>query len=108
MSDRSADFLAEIEATATVTVPLRDLRRLIDAVMDGAASQPNRSRPRFAKAPRSPIDADPEIATFIMERLGRKSVRLIIAECRETFGQHRTPSHSAIGRFWTRLREGTK
>lgn len=102
MSDRSADFLAEIEATATVTVPLRDLRRLIDAVLDGAASGTARCSPVPS---RSPIAADPEVALFLVERFGSTPVDQILIECQSHFGQERTPSRTSAYAFWRRLRE---
>jgi hypothetical protein len=58
----------------------------------------------FNAVSRSPIERDPEVAVFIAERLGSKYLREIREECAKQFGRRRTPSMSAIHRFWLRLR----
>ncbi|MBB3809917.1 hypothetical protein [Pseudochelatococcus contaminans] len=52
----------------------------------------------------SPIDRDPELATFIASRLGLQTISQIASECRENFGSQRAPSKSAIYRYWIRQR----
>jgi len=51
----------------------------------------------------SKTDADPEIAAFVNDRLGRMSVQAIAAAAKARFGD-RAPSKSAIHRHWQRLR----
>lgn len=52
--------------------------------------------------PRSPIDANPAMRTFITERLGKMRIVDIAAECRKEFGCAAT-SKSSIHRFSTRM-----
>ena len=56
----------------------------------------------------SPIDLDPELSTFIRERLGRDPLYRIAALCVERFGADRAPSKSAIHRFWMRCNAPAK
>jgi hypothetical protein len=52
---------------------------------------------------RSPIDADPEIRGFLLDRLGLIDVPDIHESGLRRFGE-RMPSRSAIYRFWQRVR----
>ncbi len=53
---------------------------------------------------RSRIYNDPEVRDFIEDRLGRRTLREIESECRQRFGESRTPSKTAIHRHWARMR----
>lgn len=55
-------------------------------------------------ASRSAIDSDVELSIFIRPLLGHETLDRIVESCREHFGPDRTPSKSAIHRFWMRLR----
>lgn len=61
-----------------------------------------RVRPNPGQGSTSPIDRDPELAAFIRPLLGREPVARIVAICAAKFGPDRTPSKSAIHRFWQR------
>lgn len=88
-----------------VTIPaleyenLLDCRRRLDEISERLAA--------LAKAPRSPMERDEQVATFISEQLGKMHVDNLLTACLEQFGWKRTPSKSAVYRYWKRLREGT-
>lgn len=51
----------------------------------------------------SPINRDPEVLDFIRSGLGKSNLTDLVRQCRERFGEERTPSKSAVHRFWQRL-----
>lgn len=53
----------------------------------------------------SKIELDQEVKTFIDDRLGRLTMEELLAACRERFGSDRTPSRTALYRYWQRLRQ---
>lgn len=59
-----------------------------------------------ASPAKSPIERDGEVAAFLAERFGRVSMERVLVECRQTFGDARTPSRAAAARYWMRLRKG--
>ena len=50
------------------------------------------------------IAGDADVRTFVEDRLGRLAVDRIIDECRRKFGPTRTPSRSAVHRYWQKVR----
>lgn len=54
--------------------------------------------------PRSLIDQDPALASFFADRLNKMGLAGALAECEAEFGAERTPSSSALQRYWSRLR----
>lgn len=56
------------------------------------------------KGSSSRIDLDTELRDFIEDRLGRFSITALESACRERFGAERSPSWSAIQRYWKRTR----
>jgi hypothetical protein len=81
---------------ATLYAELLDCqRKLAEMAVQGRA---------FKTASKSRIERDPEVAVFLAEHLGRVIIKDIHAECLAQFGADRTPSRSAIFRYWDRLR----
>lgn len=83
-----------------VTIPLADYVALLDAKkrleeLDAAAPH---------RYPASPIDRNPEVRDFIIERFGKLKHAETIAECKAKFGW--APSKSAIDRFFHRCKRG--
>lgn len=78
-----------------ITIPLTDYASLLDA-------QKRLLALTVRKFPRSPIDRDPILASFIRDRIGRMELTQIISDCVSEFGK--SPSRSAISRFSMRIR----
>ena len=93
---------ATIAGVEVVTIPISDYRDLLDCRRQLGTLRV-RADPANHTA-RSPLDCDPEIAAFLIERFGRMPVRQALSECRSRFGQERTPSRSAGYRLWDRAR----
>lgn len=95
-------LVATISGVPVVTIPLDDYRALLMS----------RDRLALIRAPaipfdlpsRSPIETDPVISTFFMERFGRMRMEVIVHECRRAYGKDRTPSRTAAYAYWKRLR----
>ena len=51
------------------------------------------------------FDRDPELASFVRERLGTMSCRAISDAARERFGRDRGPGHTTVWNYWKRLAE---
>ncbi len=51
------------------------------------------------------IDRDPEIVSFLRERVGRISVDQMLEQCRAFYSRDRVPSRSAVYRWVQRERE---
>lgn len=94
LADR--DLLTALQA---ILVPLTEglAKRSPGAVIGVTRISPN---PGYGGV--SPIDRDPELASFIRPLLGKSTVQVISDLCRERFGPDRAPSKSAIHRFWQR------
>ena len=91
---------AEIAGVPVVTIPAAEYADLLQC------------RRRVARLSshtgvRSPIDLDIELAAFLAEALQRQIIRDVHAACLARFGPDRTPSKSAIHRFWQRFRAGS-
>lgn len=91
---------ATVADVAVVTIPLTEYADLLKCRRVANTN----ALAAFALPPRSRIEADPEIASLLRERLGKIAVSSIIAECLERFGARRTPSRTAVYDFWQRLR----
>ncbi len=59
---------------------------------------------RLAGGRTTDIEQDLEVARFLALRIGSNTMPAALKACHEQFGGQRTPSISALGRFWTRLR----
>lgn len=91
-----------ISGVEVVTIPLAEYADLLDCRR--RLAELTVARAAFERPPASPIERDPELATFLAERLGRATGEAILVECRSRFGPARTPSRSALDRYWRRLR----
>lgn len=98
----SPPVFAEMEGVAVVTIPAREYRRLLDSERRLAESMARQRS--FERVSNSPIERDAEVAAFLAERFGRATVAVIRQECAARFGAVRTPSRSAVFRYWSRLR----
>ncbi|KMO16539.1 hypothetical protein SQ03_14530 [Methylobacterium platani JCM 14648] len=84
-----------------VTIPLAHYAELLDCQRRLAvASIP---AARYTADPRSRVERDPEVATFLAECLGVRLLKDTHAQCLRRFGADRTPGKSTIQRYWTRL-----
>lgn len=89
-----------------VTIPLAEYRDLLNCRRQ-LAEVGVRQR-AFDLPSTSPIERDPEVAVFIANRLGNWTGQQIREQCTKAFGPIRTPSRSAISRYWARLRNSQK
>jgi hypothetical protein len=83
-----------------VTIPLADYAALLDAKK--RLNELDSSKPR--RFPASPIERNPEVRDFILERFGKLKHADTIAECKAKFGW--APSKSALDRFFQRCKRG--
>lgn len=95
-------LVATISGVPVVTIPLDDYRALL-MCHDRLAAVRRQAVP-FAASSRSPIETDPVISTFFIERFGTMRMEKIVDECRRSFGKKRTPSRTAAYAYWKRLR----
>jgi hypothetical protein len=92
----------EIEGVPVVTIPAAEYAELLRCRQSAAAFAVRQTR--LIAASSSPIDRDQELAAFLAEGLQTMIIRELHAACLAKFGAARTPSRSAIHRFWNRLR----
>lgn len=57
----------------------------------------------FSHGRRPKFWSDTEVVTFLTERHRTDTLEQVLKACRETFGDARTPSRSALQRYWGRL-----
>lgn len=86
----------------TVTIPWAEYRDLL--ICRRRLAEADIRERSFANPRRSPIERDPEVAFFIANRLGSWTIEEIRDHCSKAFGPLRTPSRSAVSRYWGRLR----
>lgn len=79
-----------------VTIPLADYAELLDCQRRLAELRAVQSG--LKRSSRSPIEHDPEVATFIANRLGLMTFSEIQQACVAEFGPERAPSRAAIHR----------
>ncbi len=101
MSRPDSPLAATIAGVEVVTIPLSDYRNLLDCRLRLAELRVQAHQNATA---RSPLDCDPEVAEFLVERFGRMPVGQALDECRARFGGARAPSRSAGYRLWDRVR----
>lgn len=70
----------------------------VDKAETGPASQLKCGPRRLSKC-----DLDPEVGTFVRERLGTMTCRSIADQAASMFGRDRAPSKSSIHSYWVRL-----
>lgn len=102
MGNPSKRTVAGVEV---VTIPLADYAKLLDCQRQLAELRAvqNGLNGGFNGHSRSPIDRDPEVATFIANRLGRMTFSDIREACLDRFGADRAPSRSAIHLYSIRV-----
>lgn len=61
-----------------------------------------------AKFPRSWIERDEEVMEFLIRAYRKRSVDEVLTECLKRFGWKRTPSQSALYRFYKRTRKAIR
>jgi hypothetical protein len=86
-----------------VTIPLSDYASLLDCKRQLAERAI--SHDQVMSPARSVIERNPEVAVFLAQNFGLKSMETILRLCRRQFGKDRTPSRSAAYRYWERLRK---
>lgn len=91
----------KVAGVEVVTIPAAEYAELLNCQRQLAALK--RAKQGF-KGWLSSVEKDAQVEAFIARRLARKTVPVIMAECRERFGADRTPSRSAIYRY--RARDG--
>ncbi len=101
--DRAPSSAAE-PPVPVVTIPQAEYAALLAAKkrMDAIDARER----RYPIPPRSPVQADIEIAEFFRERFGKMRMEDILMDCTRRFGTARTPSRTAAYDYWKRLREG--
>ena len=99
----SFPIAATIAGVEVVTIPLADYRDLLSARR--RLDEMGLRRIRFECPRPGVIDRDPELAVFVTERLQTmRRLDDLHAAAVARFGRERTPSRSAIHRYWQRLR----
>lgn len=93
---------AVIFGVEVVTIPAVHYAELLRC--QTLLAERNINHKQFSKPVRSPIERDSEVAIFFAMRLGTSPVSAIIESCRREFGSKRTPSKSAVHRYWERVR----
>jgi hypothetical protein len=100
-ADSAVSFVpTSVAGIPVVTIPLAEYEDLLQLRRRIAELSP----PALAPLPRSPIEVNHEISTFIDARLGKMFISEIAKACRQEFGD-RAPSKSAIHRYWQRRRD---
>ena len=84
-----------------IPLPLSKYRELMDYKRQAL----ERAKPQTY--PKSPIERDAEVAVFVCERFGRMTLLAILDECQKAYGWRRTPSLSAVSRYFKRVREAS-
>lgn len=87
----------DVFGVAAVVIPAREYDDLRAETSRMAAPT------RFQRKPKSPIDNDPEVAEFLAGSRTTLFITEAVTECGRRFGAARTPSRSAVDRFWRRL-----
>jgi hypothetical protein len=97
---------ATIADVEVVTIPATEFAELLECRRH--AAEKDFQEQRFMNPLRSRIDRDPEVAVFVAKRLGTGTMEEIIAAVQSQFGPGRTPSRSALHRYWARLRKARR
>ena len=95
---------ATIAGVEVVTIPATDYAALLDCRRQLSELQIRSRNFMNPERGRSPIERDAAVAAFLSDRLGTMTMVKALAECEAEFGPDRTPSHSAVHRYWQRLR----
>lgn len=90
-----------ISGVELVTIPVSHYAELLD--YRRRFEEREISHNQFERPSRSRLDRNPEVAVFLIQRLGLEPIKDILRNCRRTFGAARTPSRTAIYRYWQKL-----
>lgn len=104
--DETLAALARLEARlSALEATGRPLARLIEAPAEPALALPHTAVLWFdqERAVRPKFWGDVEVRGFLLAAYRQMTIDQARDRCRAIVGQARTPSRSAIGRFWTRL-----
>ena len=88
-------------AGQVVTIRAKEYAELLDCRR--RLAELNALRRPFERFPQSPIERDSEVAAFIADGLGTCTLHDLRTAVLARFGAARTPSKSAIHRYWQRL-----
>jgi hypothetical protein len=101
-ADKREDGKASELPSATVTIPAGEYAELLACRERRQACEflPDDLRP----LPASAIERDQAVAAFLAGRFGQTAIDTLLLECRDRFGDERTPSRSATYRYRDRLR----
>lgn len=108
-SRRIPHVLSKIKGVDFIQVPLAhylDLKRQSEGGHAPSIEVAPVSPAQLAARAGSPIYLDHEVADFLYVEAGRLTIEQARTACRERFGVERTPSKSAIHRYWQRVRHG--
>ena len=105
--EQRSPALSTVDGVEFVTVPRTFFRELVQRKGPGAGkgSGVGISTERLNATMRRRVDHDEEVRAFITECLGRMTAPQAVTACQERFGAERTPSKSAVDRFWRHVRE---
>jgi hypothetical protein len=90
-----------VSGVELVTIPVSHYAELLEC--QRKLAEAGIQRWHLVADPRSRIERDPEVATFLAECLGTRMLKDAYTLCRERFGPARTPGRSTIQRYWARL-----
>ena len=94
--------MSVVAGVELVTIPATEYAALLDCRRQLAECEARQRA--FKVSSNSPIERDAAVAAFLAGRFGQATGTVIRAECLALFGPDRTPSRSAIYRYWGRLR----
>jgi hypothetical protein len=106
MTDDAPNFpiTAEIAGIPVITIAATEYASLLECRR--LCAEHRVRTVRFQTRSTSPIARDPEVAVFLAEGLERGlMIREVRTACLNRFGAARTPSQSALHRYWQRLRD---
>ena len=106
MVEQPFPMSAVISGVEVVTIPVTHYAELL-AVQSRYAHQLLNHR-QLSTPRRGVIDRNPEVAIFLAQSFGLKSVKTILRECKRQFGRDRTPSQTAAYKYWLKLRTDSR
>lgn len=99
---RKAARLIDVGDETFVLVRLSDFRAMAESLKQAKIASSSQNLLMYSQ--RSSVVRDPEIAHFVITKLGLEPVQEIAKKCRRRFGKSRAPSVAAIYRYWRRMR----
>lgn len=102
-------IITNVSGVDFISIPLSHYLNLMERTVEGCRTSSVTgpvSMAQLAAHAGSPIYLDHEVADFLYAEVGRLTIDQARTACRERFGDSRTPSRSAINRYWLRVRQG--